>query len=82
MPVMVSAGVGSPPLKMKTAVGERKGERGLAAGWRESTAGRKAFRKRRPGEAVGGMVWSEPVWVNAFAIVLVYGFVCERECVP
>ena len=69
MPMMISAGVGS-PLMMKTASGVRYRPRGLAAGLRESTAGRKALRKRSPGEAVEGMVWYGPVWVYAVAIVL------------
>lgn len=50
---------------MNTAAGDRKGENALAP----STAGRKAARKRRPGEALEGMVCWEPVWVFAWAIV-------------
>jgi len=53
---------------MKAASGARYCPSGSAPGLRESMAGRNVFKKRRPGEAVEGMVWWGPVWMWAFAI--------------
>jgi len=42
-------------------------------GTRESRAGRKDFRKRRPGVAVEGMDWYGPWWIETEMTVVTVG---------
>jgi hypothetical protein len=76
---MVKTGAGSPPLMMKVASGVRKAGRAAAAeGERESIVGRKAARKRRPGEDVVGLRVSRgPLWIVVLPVAIVDAFVFE-----
>jgi hypothetical protein len=59
---------------MMGALGVKKGVMGTEVGSRESAAGRKRWRKRRPGDAVGGIVVEGPWWIVTEVFIL------EQRC--